>query len=194
MMMKDVLPDVASLFNLAGAISFSLGVIACRVYYFVVDKVNDHKHPESAPHSRRWKSVMMAWVLVGIVVAYTFIETHNAYALTKQTDARATALAQEVKDCQNDFNASLKARSDATVQEAHLNIAERKALEDWVNALFNPPDDLRAFSLATPQREAYVEGVTAVYNQRVAALESAQDQVNAVRDNNQLPDQNTCGK
>src|SRR5215213_7495007 len=102
-------PDFSSLASSNSLFWMGVGAVAMRLYLYAQDKYNDWKHPENAPHTRQWKTLVCMWLLVGIAFSYMFVQTNEAYELTKANGERVQELAIDTQKCQNTILESVTA-------------------------------------------------------------------------------------
>jgi hypothetical protein len=197
-------PNVESIFNLSDAISLALGAVLMRMWYWLQDKRLDRSHPESAPHSRRWKSVTMAWAVITVAIMYMFVETHNAYALTRQNANDIRNDVQTNTTCQHEFFTALQTRSmftnksdDLAYQQRVLLLHGQQLTSDLINQLDSPPGTLGALPVDDPRRQQFRDDAVRDYlkqigdvEQQVASLQTEQQANRKARNDTDL----SCGK
>ena len=139
----------------------------------------------------RHKQVRLPWRLAGIAVGVSAMivvtmQTQVAYTTAKQT-------AQEVQDCQREYNQALRARAQITSENDELSQTQRQIIFAWIHALLFPPPPFNVLPPGDPKRQEY--GLTLTYNTErdFQASLKRQNEIQAYRDSHPLPDP-TCGK
>lgn len=137
------------------------------------------------------RTVAIPWHLVGIAVGVaviigTSVQSSGAYNLAKQT-------AQEVQDCQREFNTALKARAKITSENDELSQDQRRIVFTWIHNLIFPPEPYASMDPSDPRRQTYGISLTIDTEQRFQASLNHQDDLQRERDKHQLPEP-TCGK
>lgn len=131
------------------------------------------------------------WYYIGIVIGcatiiFTILQSSSAYNTAKET-------AQEVQDCQREFNQALKARSQITSENDELSQVQRRIIFDWIHALIFPPEPYASMSTNDPRRQDYGFTLTVNTEHAFQASLDRQDALQRQRDQTHLPDP-TCGK
>ena len=139
----------------------------------------------------RHRNVTIPWHIAGIVVGCVAIfivtvQTQVAYTTAKDT-------AQEVQDCQREFNDALKARAQITSENDEVSQDQRRIIFDWIHALIAPPPPYDTMETDDPRRQDYGITVTLATERDFEASLKRQDELQAERASNPLPDP-TCGK
>lgn len=137
------------------------------------------------------KQVQLPWRLAGIAIGISAMivvtmQTQVAYDTAKRT-------AQEVQDCQREFNQALRSRVRISNENDEISQTQRRILFDWIHNLIFPPPPYDRMVTNDPRRQDY--GLTVTINTESALKRSfaRQDELQAERDSHPLPDP-TCGK
>lgn len=138
------------------------------------------------------KQIQIRWQIAGIVIGVAAIiivtlQTQIAYSTAKET-------AQEVQDCQREFNSALKARAQITSENDELSQAQRRIVFNWIHALIFPPAPYNSMATDDPRRQAYGYTLTIDTEHQFQASLDRQDELQVQRDRNPLPADPTCGK
>lgn len=180
-----------NLFSLSGLIAFVGGVVATFLYYWMKDRIADRRepNPDGTKHRTQFKSLLVLWMLVYLVVGYI--------ALQEQYQAdKIRELSANTQRCNHEFQAALKARSEAVDETDKWSSIKTKALSDWMHDLLMPPPDIaerRTVNPNDPLVQQWGLKVTAKYD---GIIQGAQEQQNAsleTRRQHPLPEP-TCGK
>jgi hypothetical protein len=139
----------------------------------------------------RHKDLRLPWRLAGVAIGISAMfvvtmQTQIAYTTAKET-------AQEVQDCQREYNRALVARAQITSENDELSQIQRKIVFDWIHALLFPPPPFDKLPPGDPRRQEY--GLTLTFHTERDFQKSLnrQDQLQDYRDHHPLPDP-TCGK
>ena len=139
----------------------------------------------------RHRQIRIQWQLAGIAIGVAAIvivtfQTQVAYTTAKDT-------AQEVQDCQREFNAALKARARIGAENDEISQTQRRIVFDWIHNLIFPPPPFDKMDTSDPQRQAYGYTLTIKTERLFQQSLNRQDELQAERDRKPLPDP-TCGK
>lgn len=139
----------------------------------------------------RHTEIKIRWQVAGIAVGVAAIiivtlQTQVAYNTAKDT-------AEEVQQCQREFNDALRARARITAENDELSQAQRRIIFDWIHALLNPPPPINTLETNDPRRQQYGLELTADTERLFRMSLARQDQLQTERERNPLPDP-TCGK
>ncbi|AGU91937.1 hypothetical protein ADAWI_15 [Mycobacterium phage Adawi] len=157
-----------------------VGIAAQRVYAHAMCRYENVHHPLPGGRRHHVVGINRMW-LAGLVLVATL-----GYVLlqTGQTEAKYRGLARDVAQCQTEFNAALKARSQITADNDRLSVKQRDLLTEMgdaastlVDRQLNPPDAIAGLEINDPRRLAWNEDVTRVYFQRVTKLRAEIAQV-----------------
>lgn len=140
---------------------------------------------------RKHKPVVIPWHLVGISIGVIFIivtslQSSSAYNLAKQT-------AQDVQDCQKQFNAALRDRARITSENDELSQTQRKIIYTWIHDLIFPPPPYNGMAGDDPVRQQWALARTIDTDRQFGLLQDQQNTLQRQRDSHPLPDP-TCGK
>lgn len=138
------------------------------------------------------KQIQIRWQLAGIAIGVAAIiivtfQTQIAYTTAKQT-------AQEVQDCQREFNTALKARAQITTENDELSQTQRRIVFNWIHALIFPPAPYNTMPTDDARRQAYGYTLTIETEHQFQASLDRQDELQRQRDASPLPADPTCGK
>lgn len=130
------------------------------------------------------------WYYVGITIGVfailiTTIQSSTAYNTAKET-------AQEVQNCQREFNSALQARSKITAENDELSQNQRLILFNWLHDLIFPPAPFDSMQSNDPRRQKYGLNLTFDTERKFRASLNRQDELQAWRDHHPLPDP-SCG-
>jgi hypothetical protein len=143
---------------------------------------------------RKGKPWNVNWRYAGIaigVVAIMFIsmQTQVAYSTAKIT-------AQEVQDCQREFNQALRNRAEISDDNDHWSYIQRTALAGWLHDILLPPADiaeLRQNNSNDPRVQQWGIDITTRYSEIVQDAQVKQEQALKARAAHPLPEP-TCGR
>lgn len=167
--------------TIGGMAYFLTGFATCYALYFLYCR---YKHKRTVIN---WRYAGLALGIVAII--FVSIQTQTAYTLAKTT-------AQEVQDCQREFNAALKNRSAISEENDHWSYVQRTALSEWLRNIILPPPDiayLRMNDPGNPRVQQWGIVVTTRYSNIVQEAQEKQDAALKIRAEHPLPDP-TCGK
>lgn len=144
-----------------------------------------------ARQKMRHRPVMIPWHLVGIVIGVaviigTSVQSSSAYNIAKET-------AQEVQDCQREFNTALQARAKITTENDELSQEQRRIVFNWIHDLIFPPPPYDSMSNDDPRRQQFGISLTINTERVFQASLDRQEQLQRDRNSHPLPDP-TCGK
>ena len=139
----------------------------------------------------RHKEIKIQWRIAGIAIGiasivYVSLQTQVAYNTAKET-------AQEVQDCQREFNDALKARARIGSENDEISQTQRRILFDWIHRLIFPPPPYNEMETNDPRRQQYGFAITIETEQALGRSFARQDELQRERDQKPLPDP-TCGK
>lgn len=176
--MNDVYTWFSGLATISGLLYFLAGFGAAYVTHCVRAKMRN-------------RTVTIPWHLAGIVIGVAAIVIVTIQTQIAYTTAQETA--QEVQDCQREFNAALKARSQITSENDEISQAQRLIVFQWIHNLIFPPEPYNTMTTDDPRRQAYGFSLTIDTNHEYQASLDRQDALQKQRDAHPLPDP-TCGK
>lgn len=139
----------------------------------------------------RHREVTIPWHIAGIAVGLAAIvvitvQTQVAYNTAKET-------AQEVQDCQKEFNQALRDRARITTENDELSQIQRRIVFDWIHDLIFPPEPYAAMTTDDKRRQAYGLALTIRTEHQFKESLKRQDELQLQRQRSPLPDP-TCGK
>ena len=176
--MDDFLTWFYGLATVSGMGYFLLGFVSSYIIFWAWCM---HKHKRL---SVNWRYAGMA---VGIVmIVFVSLQTQIAYNLAKVT-------AQEVQDCQREFNDALKSRARIASENDELSQEQRRIVFDWMHNLIFPPEPFAAMETNDPRRQDYGFKLTIRTTEQFQKSLDRQDELQTSRDAHPLPDP-TCGK
>jgi predicted PurR-regulated permease PerM len=170
----------SGLATIGGFAYFMLGFCTSYLLYIVRQKI-------------RHRGIRIPWLRAGIAVGISAIVIVSMQSSIAYNLANATA--QEVKDCQHEFNTVLRARAKLAEENDNWSQIQRKALGDWLRTIVSPPPDIVALQDANPndpKARAWGIKVTLHYSQIIQDAQKQQDEVLAERATHPLPAP-TCG-
>lgn len=173
-----------NLFSLSGLIAFLAGVLCTYFWYWAKDRWRDRKDPARAPHRTQFRSLLLLWVLVYVVVGYMAIKQET--------------LAQDTRHCEVEFQQHSIDMQRVQHDDSMANRAQLTALADWFkDALFPPPDiaKIRADDPNWQTNPVYLRWALDMTNQHYAVIEQAQEQQRQADEYRQQhpPPKPTCG-
>ncbi|UJQ86542.1 membrane protein [Mycobacterium phage PenguinLover67] len=198
--MNNVLETLYSLPFVAGLLA---GIIGMKAWQYIQCRIADRRHPlpgGSHRHTPPISRVYVAGLLVIAVTGYVLLQTG-------QTERHYKSLAQNVANCQREFNEALRERAEISNQNDKLSIEQRDLLaksldagSEWVNQLIILPPDLADLPRTSPRVEQYGIDVTRAYydrigryRERINEISAEQQRLADQRAANPLPEPN-CGK
>lgn len=198
--MSSVLEVLYSLPFVAGLV---VGIVGMRVYQWLQCRHQDRVHPLPGGghrHPAKINRVYLAGLLVLAVTGYVLLQTG-------QTERHYKSLAQNVAECQREFNAALRQRAEISTQNDALSIEQRDLLaksldagSEWVNKLIILPPDLADLPRTSPRVEQYGIDVTRAYYERIGKYRTRINEISAEQQRladqraaNPLPQPN-CGR
>lgn len=138
-------------------------------------------------HSEFRVNFRYAGIAVGIaVLVFMSLQTQRAYTLAAET-------AQEVQECQREFNMSLRARAQITTENDSVSIDQRMIVYNWIHNLIFPPAPYNTMETNSPERQAYGLRITQETDKLFQDSIERQNDLQSKRDNHPLPDP-LCGK
>lgn len=84
-------------------------------------------------------------------------------------------LADQVKQCNGEFQAILKTRADLSDQSDELSGSEDDATSHWLITIYNPPADIAKLSLDDPARRSWFNGTLHNYIVQIGDIKAARD-------------------
>lgn len=116
-----------NLFSLTGLIAFLAGMLAQYVYCWSKDRYRDRIDPTHSPHRTKFKSLLLLWVLVYVVVGFMAVKQQRMSEDSLRCNREFHQRETEIIDIQNDY---MKA-----------NTVQLKEVSAWFHdALFPPPE------------------------------------------------------
>ena len=177
------------LFDLNGLLAFIGGVLATFLWCWAQDRYHDKTNPENKPHRTKFRSLLLLWMMVYVVVGYI--------AIKQQSQSIAIhRMANDTKACQAEFLKQLKIRSEASDQAEEWSRRKTKAIGDWMHELTFPPPDMaerRRLDPRDPVYQRWALDITDKYFQQINAAEVEQAAAIAERKKHPLPEP-TCGR
>jgi hypothetical protein len=140
----------------------------------------------------RGRRVQIPWRISGIVVGIAAMIIVTLQAQVAYTTAKETA--QEVQDCQREFNAALKARARITSENDEVSQSQRRIVFNWIHRLILPPPPYASMSTNDQRRQDYGYTITIQTEKEFQASLDRQDELQRQRDRSPLPSDPTCGK
>lgn len=131
------------------------------------------------------------WRYLGIAIGVCAIVTVSLQSSQAYTTAKTTAI--EAKQCQEEFNAALKARSRITSENDELSQTQRRIVFDWIHDLIFPPEPYASMTSDDPRRQDYGYTLTINTEHTFQASLDRQEELQKEREQHPYPDP-TCGK
>lgn len=176
--MNDIIHGLANLATFSGLIDFAIGFgFAYLINY--IRCLRKHQRPKI-----NWRYTGIA---IGcVMIVFSSLQTQIAYNIAKET-------AQEVQDCQREFNSSLNYRAKINDEDQQLSQAQRLIVYNWIHDLIFPPEPYASMDLSDPRRQTY--GITRTFETEHSfqASLNRQDVLQSERNKHPLPEP-TCGK
>lgn len=177
------------LFNLTGLLAFLGGILATYIYCWAKDRYHDRTDPMHKPHRTAFRSMLLLWMLVYIVVGYI--------ALQQQAQSMAVhRLAEKTEHCQQEFMQGLKNRAQAADESDKWSNIKTGAVAEWMHNLTFPPPEMAARRTTNPQDPIYIKwalGMTDHYFEIIDNANQQQQEAIDYRRTHPLPEP-TCGK
>lgn len=177
------------LFDLSGLLAFLGGVLFTYVWMWLKDRYHDRTDPAHKPHRTAFRSMLLLWMLVYVVVGYI--------ALQQQAQANAVhQLADQTESCQADFLRSLKDRSQASDDADNWSQIKTQAIAEWMHALTFPPQDMIERRVKNPNDPEYVRWALLTTEHYFEVIDNANQQQDSAlnyRKSHPLPEPK-CGK
>lgn len=177
--MNGLTDSLLGLFHLNNMLAFIAGVLATLFTFWCSDRVRDHKFPENAPHRTTFKSLVLLWMMVYVVVGYI--------AVQEQAQANCTTEILRVN----------KIRQDAGDKTDDYSLTKTKAMNDWLREVivFPPPDMLerRRNNPNDPVYIAWAIKMTTMYSTIIDQAQQQQEASIADRKAHPLPEPK-CGQ
>lgn len=139
----------------------------------------------------RHKRITIPWHIAGITIGAVALIVMITQTQIAYTTARETA--QEVQDCQREFNAALKARSQIAAENDELSQDQRLIVFNWIHNLISPPEPYASMRSDDPLRQQHNRTITIQTDHAFRLSLDRQDVLQDARARNPLPDP-TCGK
>lgn len=178
-----------NLFSLTGLLAFLAGILSTYVWMWGKDRYHDRTDPAHRPHRTAFRSMLLLWMLVYIVVGYI--------ALQQQAQSVAVhKLAADTERCQSDFLASLHDRAKANDESDKWSTVKTEAIAAWMHELTFPPPDMAALRTRSPNDPVYVKWALTMTDHYFEIIDNAnQQQAEAIeyRQSHPLPEPK-CGK
>ncbi|WP_319456849.1 MULTISPECIES: hypothetical protein [unclassified Mycobacterium] len=208
---------VVNLFSWQTAVGFIAGLLAQRAWVHWRAHRLDLIEPLPGGRRHRSGSLSRVWVagaIVAFVLALVMVQTQRTANRTDQVIRDVQTLTRDTAECSRQFNAALKARSEATkfdgplasldARERALDARDRDASREWLFTLLNPPPVIADLSDGDPAREGFAVAITRQYLGAIEDVRKQRDDVtrqrddltrqrDAIRTANPYPDP-TCGK
>lgn len=165
--------------------AFVFGVVVTMAYYRLKCWLKDRQEPDGAPHARAMHLNWLIGAMAVLAIVYIGVKTQQTYDMTTGQAEQAKVFARQVQDCQRDFNAALKARSNYSDKEDQFASEERDALNKWLTTAVNPPPEVAKLPTTDPIYQRWALDITQDY---LANLKTIEDQrQKAVDDRNAHP-------
>ncbi len=161
---------LAGLFSISGLVAFTLGVGTVYVWNHIKIVVTKRRTPKV-----RINKMWAGWVVVTLAVAFVGVKT------------------QQTWDCQSQFAAVLKTRSELSAQDNKLDGIERDALQTLVSQALSPPPDIAPLPPDDPKRQAWGREITLDYFNTVQDARNQRDANQKEREQHPLPEP-SCGR
>lgn len=176
--MNNIMEAFSNLATVGGLIDVVIGFILAYIFNFIWC----HRHHKRAQVNWRYIGIAIGCIMI----AFTSIQTQVAYNTAKKT-------AQEVRDCQREFNSALQARSQITSENDEVSQNQRRIVFNWIHSLIFPPEPYASMDPNDPRRQAFGISLTIKTEHEFQASLNYQDELQKARDTHQLPEP-TCGK
>lgn len=175
-----------NLFNFNGMVAFIGGVLATLFIFWLDDRRRDRVYPQNKPHRTRFKSILLLWLMVYLVVGYI--------AVQEQTQANKI---EALNHCNAEFLKVSKIRQDAGDQTDEWSRIKTKAMNDWLKeVIVNPPEEMLQRRMKDPNDPIYIRwaiSTTVHYETIIDQAEQQQEASLADRRAHPLPEL-TCGQ
>lgn len=158
-----------SLFTTTNLIFLYLGMASTAVWYW--NKCRKNKQP-------------LDWIPVGIIAGVATI----VFIVMQQS-----ALAQEVKACQKEFQTTLSQRADITDEADDYIGHQVNSTVDWLSLVVEPPQDILNLPANDPRRREWVVNTKNDWREKIDGNRIAREKALQDRKNHQYPEP-TCGK
>lgn len=205
------MPDViTNLFTWNLLVGLLIGWFGRRAYCHAKARWLNRHRPY--PDGRKHRPPRANWRALAQLAAIALL-LWSVYSITSQatrvdhviTDAHTFAV--KVQQCQREFNAALKARSDLSIENDRLSLEQRNLLTEgvdaqnlWLRDLLTPVNpEIAGRDIDDPVRQKYgLDRTAAFFEQvrdirgRIEALQDEQRRIETARRGHPLPEP-TCG-
>lgn len=176
--------SVMDLFSLTGLIAFLGGMLAQYLWCWAKDRWRDRKDPDNAPHRTAFRSLLLLWMLIFVVVGYMGVKQQR--------------LADETTRCEREFQQQLTAQIDAQTTYSRENTSQLEALSGWFHDALFPPAEIAHIRATNPNWQndpVYLRWALDMTNEHAKVIDAAQarqQEADEQRARNPLP-KPTCG-
>ena len=176
--MNEVFDWFSGLATIGGFLYFLLGFATAYLWHCAKAKM-------------RHKEIKIPWHIAGIAIGSAAILIGSIQSQSAYLTARETA--EEVQQCQKEFNQALQARIRISNENDEVSLNQRTIVYDWIHHLIFPPPPYDKMDPNDPQRQAYGINITIETDSQFKKQIARQNELDRQRENNPLPDP-TCGK
>jgi hypothetical protein len=178
-MLSDLTHSILGLFKLGNMLAFIAGVLATLFTFWTADRWRDYKEPELRPHRTKFKSLVLLWMMVYIVVGYI--------AVQEQQQADCTAQILDVG----------QKRQEAGEKTDDWSLVKTKAMNDWLrDVIVFPPPEMLERRTKNPNDPVYLNWAIRLTTKYSTIIDQAQQEQEAAieeRKRHPLPEPN-CGR